>query len=329
MSVAKKFNKAHAALKGFFIHDGFLSDETLIRFVQDRTFEKRRKEICNDRFRAFRDSFLEFERDSEKYLFKRKNLEKVRNLYTEWLKEVISYLGYSDFVESKVQHPEKEGDVPYLESKDNSHSLAIFLCNSPEAPMSAFEGGASITTLSGDILFKSSKKESLSEQVERTLKETGHSEALLLMPFNLYYYRSESQMTGQCLAANLSEIMTSGSDESLILLSHLFNESFFALKEESEEESESAASTLLFKEDLEQSRRITEELYKQVILATELLCNERLSVDRAFLKESLRKSYNLKNSQELFKNGLFVLYRILFMFFAESKKHEKGRAFFL
>ena len=338
-NTANKFNRANAALKGFAIHDGFMGDETLIQLVQDKTFIEHSQKLCNESFRAYRDYYLSFERKTEKLLFQKKELLKAKALYTEWLEKSLHYLGFADFQVATINHPE-EGCIPYLESPQGTHSLAVFICNDTNAPASAFETGGWLTDLDGEVLFNSSLKATLCEQVEKSLKETGHSEAILLMPFNFYYFRAESHMTGQCLEANITEIMSAGSDEPLALLSHLFHERFFAFSQsndEDEQEDDAAsasqetikltASSQLFKEDLELARQITEQLHQQVTLALEILCNERLAVDSDLLKTALKKKSNHKMSEAIFKDGLFILYRILFILYAESREHDKGKSF--
>ncbi len=334
MNATNKFNRANAALKGFTVHDGFMGDETLIQLVQDKAFIERRSLLCNERFRAYRDHYLSFERITEKLLLKHKDQIKVKALYTEWLAKSLQYLGYADFEMASLKHPE-EGHIAYLQSPQETHSLAIFLCNDIKAPISAFETGACLTDLDGEVLFKSSRKETLCEQVERALKETGQAEALLIMPFNFYYFRAESQMAGQCLEANITEIMSAGSDDPLLLLSHLFHERFFTFTQVNDDEADSdtqdeiklTASSQLFKADLELARQITEQLHQQVTLALEILCNERLDVDRDFRQQSLKKKHNAKASEALFKDGLFILYRILFILYAESRELDKGKTF--
>jgi len=338
-NTANKFNRANAALKGFAIHDGFMGDETLIHLVQDKGFRELSDRLCNESFRAYRDYYLSFERKTEKLLFQKKDLLKAKALYTEWLEKSLHYLGFADFNQATIKHPE-EGHIPYWESPQATHSLAVFICNDTHAPASAFETGGWLTDLDGEVLFNSSCKETLCEQVEKSLKETGHSEAILLMPFNFYYFRAESHMTGQCLEANITEIMSAGSDEPLALLSHLFHERFFAFSQTNDEdvpEDDAAsasqetikltASSQLFKEDLELARQITEQLHQQVTLALEILCNERLAVDSDLLKTALKKKSNHKMSEAVFKDGLFILYRILFILYAESREHDKGKSF--
>jgi len=69
-------------------------------------------------------------------------------------------------------------------------------------------------------------------------------------------------------------------------------------------------------DDLESKRRITEELHRQVTIALEILVNHRLQQEP---KGAHRGKDQKGLSQALFKDGLFFVYRILFVLFAESK----------
>lgn len=347
MSVARKFNKANAATTGFEIHNGLMNEETLIHLVQDNSFADLMTRYRNDKMRVFRDTYREFELKSKKYQTSGKD-EKLQELVTNWIKESLSYLGYADFKEDSIKLSDDKGHVPVLRAPTDAHSVAIFLCNDIKCQSQAFETGYLLTTISGETQIDPQIKKSwtLCEQVEKSMKQAGISEALLILPYYIYYFRSDAQLSEQCLEINVSDLMRADNDEALVLATHLLNESFFRFQlsavadeegetvesekedDESEEEAEGGGATQtkitpssnLFKEDLELARQITEELHKQVTLALELLANERIEVDSELKAASQLKGKNSQVAQELFEDGLFILYRTLFVLYAEAKK---------
>lgn len=342
MSTVRKFNKANAAITGFEIHNGFIGEETLLHIAQDNSFQQILEKFCNEKMRAYRDFYREYESKSLKYIDKKSHQEKVQSLYDQWFEKTINYFGYSDFKHDSIEF-EDNGKAYVLLPEDESHSVAVFLCNDLNCPLSAFERGATLTNIEGETLFedKVSHSWSLAEQVEKSMQKAGISEAVLFLPFRVYYFRSDSQLSEQCLEINFSDLMKADQDQALALATHIISESFFRYQADAspisededsdsedtdEEESTSSGdvrltpSSNLFKEDLELARQITEELHKQVTLALEILANERLAVDAELTKDSKKKNSNEKVSHQLFENGLFVLYRVLFVLYAEAKK---------
>jgi len=341
MSITRKLNRANAAIYGFEIHNGFIGEETLLHFVQDNSFQKIFEKYCNDKMRGYRDFYREFESKTQKYLSKTAHHDKAQNLYDQWFKKTINYFGYSDFKYDTIDL-EENGKSYVLVPEEDSHTVAIFLCNDIKCPKTAFERGVSLTNIEGDTLLddKVSQSWTLSEQVEKSMKRAGISEAILFLPSSAYFFRSDSQLSEQCLEINFDYLMKADQDQALVLATHILNESFFSYstelslveeaesEDESEESEEEAApsdvkltlSSNLFKEDLELARQITEELHKQVTLALEILANERLTIDPELVKTSKKIKSNEKVSRQLFENGLFVLYRVLFVLYAEAKK---------
>lgn len=343
---ARKLQKSHTALKGIDPRNGFLSDETLLQFVGGDNFQQILKKYQNERLRAFRDQYREFDQKIQKTKdSNQKHGEKRRKLLNEWFATVQKYFGYADFSQESVPHWDGEGLVPFLKSNDGSHSVAVMFAAEDSMPIDVESSGYHLTTSSGEKTVKPNKKETLCEQVERLIKIAGCAEAVLFLPHSAYYFRSESQTAGQYLEIRWSDILLDDNDSALSLATHLLHADFFAYSqtqevqeatdeeendsdEEGDEEdsasgavkTQATASSLLFREDLEQARKITEDLHKQVTLTLEILINERLTIDPDLLRKAKSVGHNEKVSQELFKDGLFILYRILFVLYAEARR---------
>ncbi len=344
---AHKLQRSHAALKGIDPRNGFLSDETLLQFVGGDAFTYIIKKHQNERLRAFRDQYREFDQKIAKTKeANSKHIEKRRKLLNEWFQTLKNYFGYSDFVHESIPHWDGEGFLSYLRSPNSSHSVAILFAGEDEIPLDVDSSGFHLTTATGERTHQPNKKETLSEQVERLIKAAGCAEAVLFLPHSAYYFRSESQTAGQYLEIRWTEILLDDNDSALSLATHLLSSDFFAYscseeqavaedeneaaEEESEENEEEAsgaavktkatASSMLFREDLEQARKITEDLHKQVTLALEILINERLNVDPALKQKSKNQNQNERIAHQLFKDGLFVLYRVLFILYAEARR---------
>lgn len=345
---ARKLQRSHAALKGIDPRNGFLSDETLLQFVGSEAFNSILKKYQTERMRAFRDQYREF--DQKIFKSKESNFkhgDKRRKLLNEWLQTAQRYFGYSDFVQESIPHWDGEGFVPYLKSPSGSHSVAVLFAAEDSMPLDVESSGFSLTTSNGEKTTQPDRKETLSEQVERLIKAAGIAEAVLFLPYSAYYFRSESQTAGQYLEIRWTDILLDDNDSALSLATHLLSSDFFAYSQseeptetdENQEQADDAdveegdeeasggavkthatASSLLFREDLEQARKITEDLHKQVTLALEILINERLNIDSDLAKKSKTQNQNDKIAHQLFKDGLFVLYRILFVLYAEARR---------
>lgn len=345
MRAKKKLFQSAEALKGIYAHDGFLGEETLSWIAQnDRVSSTLSGTIINDRMRSFRETYREFHQKCD-MLLKRNEQKKLQDLYRSWARDLTSYLGYSTFEVKQVDHWEK-GSIPYYSPIEDTHSVAVFYAFATSTPISAFEGGSCLSAKDGQVSSESSRRESLSEQIEKSMKLIGQGEAILLLPHAAYYFRSDSQVSGQCLEIRWDELLMEDNDRALGLAIYFLRQEFFAYsqsadsaEEGGEEASESedgaddesaqgagggslrlTESSNIFKEDLEQSRRITEELHQQVVLALEILINERLHLDSDLQSQGRSKSMNEKVAFDLFKDGLFVLYRILFTLYAESRE---------
>jgi hypothetical protein len=341
----RKLKDATGRLTGITAHDGFLGHEALLQFVLSDDNRRTLDKIANEKLRSFRDTYRDFADRSEK-LLRKGDTAKLSLLYRSWIQNILNYLGYENFQASHVAHQE-EGQVPCLMppsvNGNESHSVAVFFACAPSTPLRAFDTG-SLTDASGAVHHKSSRQEPLTEQVERAMRSAGLPEAVLFMPHAAYYFRAESRTAGQCLEVRWDEIMTGDHDEALALGTFLLRSQFFAYGSQSEESSEEApesedaesededeeasggggsvrltASSQLFKEDLEQARKITEELHRQVVLALEILINERLAVDGKLSTRAKSEKHNEAIAKDLFKDGLFVLYRILFVLYAEAR----------
>ena len=203
------------------------------------------------------------------------------------------------------------------------------MCNDSNVH-SAFERGYALTDLEGETFFENKIKESwtLAEQLEKTLKRASIAEAVLFLPQKIYWFRADSQLSSECLEVDLPRIMKADSEDALILASHVFGAGFFKYREQQEQGEDGNIDTAcltesanLFKENLKRSREITEELHRQMTLALELLINERLAIDRQLQAKAQQAACNQKIANKLFDDALFVLYRILFVLFAEAKDY--------
>ncbi len=345
---ARKLQRSHAALKGIDSRNGFLSDETLLQFVGGEGFNNILKKHQNERLRAFRDQYREFDQKIQKTKDSNaKHGEKRRNLLNDWFRAVQRYFGYSDFAQESIPHWDGEGFVPYLKSQNGSHSVAVLFAADESMPLDVESSGYVLTTANGEKTNEANKKETLSEQTERLIKLAGCAEAVLFLPNSAYYFRSESQTAGQYLEIRWSDILLDDNDAALSLATHLLSSDFFAYSQAEESslstdveakddeagdedgdddavgtsvKTQATASSLLFREDLEQARKITEDLHKQVTLALELLINERLQIDSALRQKAKTQAHNEKAAHDLFKDGLFVLYRVLFILYAEARR---------
>lgn len=350
MSRAGALNRAHAALQGIESKNGFLGEETLIRLVQADSFLSRQRIYSNESARVFRDAYREYARQMEK--FSRKNLVSTKGLElsAEWIHSTIRYLGYGSFVEASLPHWSEEGTVSYLKSPDGANSVGVFFYSGAVHLGSLEEAKVPLTNPSGSETFRSSRKEGLAEQVERAMRLSELPEAILVTPEFICYFRADSKITGSCLEVRWAEVFNSDNDTSAVLATSLMHADFFAYGEaapiestdssseedeskddeesEGEAEGSSGGSTVskatpsqeLFKEDLEQARKITEDLHKQVMLALEILVNERIEKDPELKKRATSVKSNETIANAVFKDGLFVLYRILFVLYAEARR---------
>jgi hypothetical protein len=350
MSRAGALNRAHAALQGIESKNGFLGEETLVRLVQADSFLSRQRRFSNESARVFRDAYREYARQMEK--LSRKNLVSTKGLElsAEWIQSTIRYLGYGSFVESTLPHWSEEGTVCYLKSPDGANSVGVFFYSGAVHLGSLDEAKVPLTNPSGSETFRSSRKEGLAEQVERAMRLSELPEAILVTPEFICYFRADSKITGSCLEVRWAEVFNSDNDTSAVLATSLMHADFFAYGEtasvesndsssedeeakegedtEDEEEGGAGGSTVskatpsqeLFKEDLEQARKITEDLHKQVMLALEILVNERIERDPELKKQATSVKSNEAITNAIFKDGLFVLYRILFVLYAEARR---------
>lgn len=343
----KKFDDANRRMKGIESHNGFLGDETLLRIGSSDDHKAALNALSNERLRAFRDAYRAFSERSER-LLRRGDATRYAQTLRDWAEECINYLGYKSFEAASTPHPES-GHITYLRPKDDTHTVAVFHSVGKNSPLRIFDSGQ-LTDITGTCHYESKRGESLSEQVERALKSTGLTEAVVFMPHNAYYFRSDSSTAEQCLEVRWNEMMMGDFDDALALATYLLRSEFFSFRatttedesnpedddskdgpssdneDDTDDEGSGSASSvkmtpssLLFKEDLEQSRAITEQLHQQVVLALEFLCNERLAVDSQLTRRGRSKSLNSTVSYELLKDGLFVLYRILFVLYAEAR----------
>lgn len=353
MSTARNLNRAHAAISGIESRNGFLGPETLVRIVQAENFLSRQKQYSNERLRAFRDEYREFARMIDKHARKNLMATKGRELQNEWINATLKYLGYTSFKECVIPHWGQDGSIIFKAAEGGTHSVGLFFYNGNEQVGSLAEDAkVQITDPKGNDTFKTPRKESLSEQVERAMRLAEVAEAILVTPHFLAFYRADSKITGSCLEIRWADIFRNDDDTGAVLASSLFHADFFeystpavteeavesdedADAEDDEEESASGGATSakltpsqeLFREDLAEARKITEDLHKQVMLALEILANERIDIDAEFKKYATAAKTNETAANEVFKDGLFVLYRILFVLYAESREFDKGKRF--
>ena len=329
-------------LKGIESHNGFYGDEILLNLASDESLKATREKMINEDLRHFRDSYLKF---AESF-HKAKDKTKKANLLAEWSKIIVKFFGYQGFTETYLSLEgvtNCSGQIVFLKSLN--HSIAVFFALDVDAPDN-FSYSGHLTSPDGKITYESSRKESLSEQVEHFLKISGSEEALLILPSSLCHFNSESQTAGQCLEVRLDELSSGDHDDALSLAKYLLRSKYFEYSTSSTDEGEDQStlqdaeatedededdlggsnatikvteSSLNRQKDFQNARKITEELHGQVTLALELLINARISVDPELSKFVKKKKQADLISQELFKDGLFVLYRILFVLYAEAR----------
>lgn len=327
------------ALQGVHCHDGFLGEETLLRLVDHENFRTTSHALVNEKLRAFRENYRDFSRNVEK-LKSRKQTSKLQSLIGEWIAATAGYFGYESFEKKSLKHWE-EGKVAYLAGASDSYSVAVFFSAGIDSLDSTFQDRIALTSMTGEVLSQSSRRETLCEQVEKAMNLAGFGEGVLITPNACYYFRADSQVSGQCLECRWDEMLIPDNDSALSLATYLLRSEFFSFKEETaalpadaeasdgaDDETEDSGdagsakltqSSELFRENLEQARQITEDLHKQVVLALELLINERLASDPTLKKEAVANKTGERIAQQLFKDGLFVLYRILFILYAEAR----------
>ena len=323
-ATAQKFNRANNALQGFEIHSGFIDPETLLGIAHSDNFHHIQATYCNEHMRAWRDFYRELDQKSKRY-FNKNNKSKQKELYDQWFIKTISYFGYQDFKLRTADFDELGKACFYAPPETNTHSVAVFVCNNINA-YEAFARGFALTDLEGNTLFEDNVVErwTLAEQLEKTIKKAGLCEALLFLPNKIYYFRADSQLSSECLEIDLPAITRADGEDALILATHLIHADFFKYHSTQDEEDDKTIdltpSTNLFKDNLERSRAITAELHQQMTLALELLVNARLKVDKKLSTKAQDKVYNKKITNKLFDDALTILYRILFILFAEAKK---------
>lgn len=323
-TTAQKFNRANNALQGFEIHSNFIDSETLLGIAHSDNFHNIHAKYCNEHMRAWRDFYRELDLKSKRYSAKN-NKTRLRELYDQWVIKTIAYFGYQNFKLQTADFAELGKASFYVPAETNTHSVTIFICNDINA-YEAFARGFALTDLEGNTLFEDNVVErwTLAEQLEKTIKKAGLCEALLFLPNKIYYFRSDSQLSGECLEIDLQAITRADGEDALILATHLVHADFFKYHSTRDEEDDKTInltpSANLFKDNLERSRAITTELHQQMTLALELLVNERLKVDKKLSTKAQDKAYNKKITNKLFDDALNILYRILFILFAEAKK---------
>jgi hypothetical protein len=347
MSTVRALNRAHAALQGVESKNGFLGEETLLRLVQAESFLSRHKKYANEHLRVFREAYREYSRQLEKLTRKNLAATKSFDLTKQWVESTVRYLGFHDFIETSIPHWDQDGSIVFRRSAEGGHSVGLFFAIGSQLFSCLDESKSLLTDVGGNETYKTSKKATLAEQVERAMRVAELPEAILITPHFACYFRADSKITGSCLEIRWADVFKTDNDTSAVLATTLLHADFFQYSGISETSAEEAAedegadadesdgdeeagggstnargtpSQDLFKEDLVQARKITEDLHKQVMLALEILANERIEIDPEFRSKAIAAKTNEQSAQALFKDGLFVLYRVLFVLYAEARR---------
>lgn len=235
--------------------------------------------------------------------------------------------------------------------KSAEHSVAVLLL-----PQSEEASEATDTPASNESALLSADKETLrvsvSEWAERILKASGLADALVVTPTRLFWFRSDVTTASACLQVNLDEAFQPDRERSAATVLWVVGAGAFqeralqggdasdesanvegdaeAELDDDEEDADEASgqagggvgaatrttrASRIMQDDLAQQRAVTEELHRQVILAIEILVNAWMQANKADLPRKDLDAF----SKRVFKDGLFWIYRVLFILYAEAR----------
>lgn len=342
----------HSYLNCFVVHGDFMTREALLRTMNSD--DSQWSLLLDNKLKSLFDTWqlLEEQRD------KRKNDASLAARKASWQNQLLTWMNFTNqqgFVSKNLQ---LDNDCSVIIKESPQYSVAVWdLMDSEDLqtePTAELDSIPSSVRIENSIL----RKISLAEWAEMILKRCGHSDLLVIFQNRMFWFRADVVTASGCLQVNLDDALKADALEGMALVGHLLGSASFlesasaevtaesideasSLEEsddsdeesdsEDEEEGSAAGGELLqsratrasewLKEDLEQQRKITEDLHKQVTIAIEMLVNAYLEHNCHRLPQRAKME---QASFEVFKDGLFFIYRILFVLFAEARGRLPG-----
>jgi hypothetical protein len=287
---------------------------------------------------------------------KGRSTPRLQAAFQDWKQSFLHYMGYTAAkgFEPHMQDVLEGAALPVWLSKN--HGVAILDLCSHEVSEFDLDTPFDLASLPGvECKTRVLRRVTLPEVADALLRAGGgFTHALVLTSTHFLWFSADVVTLGSCLQVSLEDILLPDEELRLAFTDFVLGEDAFRTVSEATDEpgmgeghvsevSEDEATDedennddddnteaggfaisgpvvttraqRFLQEDLESKRRITEELHKQVTTALEILVNHRLS------QEALPRNGKVASdlSQAIFKDGLFFVYRILFILFAESK----------
>lgn len=304
--------------------------------------------LANEEARLVQERYWAFRRLQEKG----RSSPRLQAAFNEWQHTFLQYFGYTKASGFEPHmHEVFEGALLPVLLGTNHAAAFINLC-APEGADFDLDSPFDVASLPGvECKTRLSRKVTVPEVADAVLRAGGgFNHALVLTTSHLFWFSADVVSLGSCLQVSLEDTLQPDEETRLAFTAFVLGEDAFRTQEEAqsddatepdntgdaeeqEEDSDegddetegvSPASSgptkttraqSFLQEDLESKRRITEELHKQVTTALEILVNHRLSLEPALRNGKVASEL----SHAIFKDGLFFVYRILFILFAESK----------
>ncbi len=277
---------------------------------------------------------------------------RLKAAHQEWRQSFLDYLGYTREKGFAPQYQELMDGAGVPMWRSQRHTVGLLDISTPQWEDFELDTPFELGTLPEvECKTRVVRKVTLPEVADSLLRSGGgFTHVLVLTSTHLTWFSADVVTLGSCLQGTLEDIFLPDEEMRLAFIDFVMGEeSFCAVAAEEWEGGEPNPGTDLeagageeedldseddlsgtqggsgpikttraqsfLQEDLESKRRITEELHKQVTMALEILVNHRLSLQP--LPRAPKAASEL--SQAIFKDGLFFVYRILFILFAESK----------
>jgi hypothetical protein len=331
----------HSVVYGITPLGEFVEKQQLLQLAMKNRaiYEKK----VNEGARLLQERYWAFRQQLDKGRVKQKREE----AFQEWKKTFIQFLGYSDALGFDKRLVPLNENASILVASSANHSCAIVDISHAESADIDLDVQFDLSLLPCvELKARNLRKTGISEVSDLVLRAGGgFTDVLVLTTSHLYWFSADVVTHGSCLEVSLEDIFQPDEEIRLAFLSFLLGQDAFrrsidevqeedetnsvtssaASDDEDEEEAGSVGSSgpsvttraqKFLQEDLESKRQITEELHQQVTIALELLVNHRLQQEPQRIRGD-KAAEDL--SQALFKDGLFFVYRILFILFAESK----------
>ena len=334
----------HSIITGINPIGEFIEKQNLLEIALKNkgVYEKRVNEgarLVQERFWAFR-----------QLLEKGRSSQKLEATFQDWKDNFLHFLGYTaaQGFEPRIVSVNENATLQIFVSA--SHGCAVVDFAKADALDLDIDSGFEISEMPGvELKNRQSRKTSIAEVADTLLRlGGGFTDILVLTSSHFFWFSADIVTHGSCLEVSLEEIFQPDEEMRLAFADFIIGQDSFRRTEDeqgsvetsdpelnSDEQDDdeegydeevgtggSAGPTIttraqkFLQEDLESKRRITEELHKQVTIALEILVNHRLAQDPTRVRNEKASS---ELSQAIFKDGLFFVYRILFVLFAESK----------